>query len=175
MLFRILVLTGAGLAAAMENGGVLSGAALAAALAAGQVQQRWERSGEDGKDGTQSGRVSDSRVHRYAREVGFRRPNQRAIDADPRSAAVYEQLRHDPKKRRSHARRVDQWSIFERYVLVYHPDRSYAQFLRDCEEGAMTESNERLLFQVRTAVGFPCACMCLFATVIRFAAAHAGT
>ena len=69
MLFRVLISTGAAAVAAAN--GQIDAAAFAAAVAAGEVEQRWERCGRDGKDGTAAGRASDSRVHRCAREWDY--------------------------------------------------------------------------------------------------------
>ena len=161
MLFRVLVITGLSMASAAN--GEMTAAAVAAALAAGTATQHWERCGEDGKDGTQGGHSSDSRVHRYGREVGFLRDNQQEIDSDPRSKAVYEQLRNDPNKMRSHQKRVDQWSLFERYTLAFHSSRPYAQFLRDCESGGSLDGS-RLKFRVRYCACFPRMIVCLRVT-----------
>ena len=134
MLFRLLMIGATVVSFAPTCGSWLQ--ILTAAAAAGAV---WARSGSDGKDGTVQQHHADSRVHRYGREVGFRRANQAEIDADPRSRQVYAQLRGQVNKVRSHMQRVSNFALFERYALEFHAARDYCAFLRQLEGAAASE------------------------------------
>jgi len=101
MLFRSLLLAGAAVSFAQGEGNAAR--IIAGAAAAGAV---WARCGSDGRAGKQKHHFADSRVHRYAREVGFRRSNQTEIDGDERSRAVYAQLRQEVNQVKSHLQRV---------------------------------------------------------------------
>ena len=106
MLFRLLMIGATVVSFAPTCGSWLR--ILTAAAAAGAV---WARSGSDGKDGTVQQHHADSRVHRYGREVGFRRANQAEIDADPRSRQVYAQLRGQVNSGQGGVTRVRSMSV----------------------------------------------------------------
>ena len=83
------------------------------------------------------GHEIDSRAHYYDREVGFQRgrDDQDMIDNNPRTAEAYARRRQDPVKRKAHAKTVERWSMFERFVLSEMPNVPYAAFLRQCDVG----------------------------------------
>ena len=104
MLFRMLLVAGAAVSFATDQGNVAT--ILATAAAAGAV---WARCGADGRDGRsyKASHLADSRVHRLGRDAGFRRANQTEIDSDPRSREVYARLRAEVGgAAKSHIQRV---------------------------------------------------------------------
>lgn len=75
----------------------------------------------------------DNRHARYERSVGFLRHNQKAIDRNEKFREMYEQLRNDPDGAVSYWQKVEGFSLFERFVLAYHSDDEYADYLRRLE------------------------------------------
>ena len=93
----------------------------------GPVKDQWLRC-----SCTTPSKQPDSRVHRYARKIGFRRPDadQMREETDARVAATLRRLRRSGKGDcKSHSQRIKRWSLFERYCLERHEQDPWCQWL----------------------------------------------
>ena len=73
-------------------------------------------------EGTDRGHETDSGVHRYDRVHGFAVSAEEAamIERDP-ALREAERVSRTANKQKSHMQTVTRWSVFERYVLTFHP------------------------------------------------------
>ena len=92
----------------------------------------------------------DSGVHRYDRVVGFSISDEELalLNRNP-AVAEAERRSRSSNKQTSHCQTVERWSIFERYLLSYHPDEEYTAFVKLCrarsdKDADQLEGDERL-------------------------------
>ena len=92
------------------------------------VDNEWQSCGP--KD---EGHEPDSGVHRYDRVHGFAvSPDELALLGRNPEVAEAERRARAASKQVSHQETVERWSIFERFLLEFHPEEPYTAFIRAC-------------------------------------------
>ena len=108
----------------------------------GLGRRKWEPC-----ESTTENREADSRVHRYSRMVGFANVTQEDIDKDKEATAALKALREGKKGTDAHQDRVRRQAFFERSVLEYHPETSYAKFLTRIEARVGSDTAREAAFE----------------------------
>ena len=90
------------------------------------------------------GHSPDSGVHRYDRVHGFAVTEEElSMMARNPTIAAAERTSRMATKQVSHLQTVTRWAVFERYVLTFHPNEPYADFLRKCRQLALETEEDR--------------------------------
>ena len=85
-------------------------------------------------DGRTPDRKADSRVHRFARRVGFEREDHQEEKDDARIKKVRDQQRAKVDDlMKSAAQIVERFALFERFLLRVHKTHSYTIWLSELE------------------------------------------
>ena len=114
------------------------------------VDDAWEPCGPNDE-----GHTADSGVHRFDRVVGFAldAAEQRLLATDALAARAARIARLG-LRRTSHGETVYRWSLFERFILKFHPESEYADYIRmlrrlsaDEEEAALDPEEIEVHFQ----------------------------
>ena len=100
--------------------------------------QRWVPCGA-----TDVGHEPDSRVHRYDRMIGFKLEEREAaeVQASEVVADNQERRRNEAVKSKSHHKRVELQSLFERWCLARCGTSPYTKWLKEIEAAAAAAAN----------------------------------